>query len=1295
MPRFFTLILVTLTLLGGAQLAKASCPTNRVVECGIIWDFDAPGLDDVCGGTNATVTVVDTTTNALCGNTFSATRSWQIVDGCSNTIVCTQVVTVVDATAPVLVCASNLMVECGTVWNFEAPGVSDACDGTNVTVMILDTVTNALCGATFNATRTWLATDACGNTNICAQVVTVVDTTPPALTCASNQVIECGTPWNFEAPTASDVCDGTNVLVVILTTTTNQLIGETFAATRTWQATDACSNVANCSQTITIMDTTPPQIVCPSNIVVECDGPPGKQVFYTPTASDGCDSNVTVVCSPPAGSTFALGTNLVTCTATDDSGNTNQCSFEVVVVDTTPPLIPCPPNMIVSEAPRDSGGAAVTFPTPLATDICDNALQLVSSVPSGYVFPLGTNTLTWTAIDGSGNSNSCTFTIRVIPYRLFVVTNTDDAGPGSLRQALLDGNDAPDENLILFSLPGPGPHVIHLLSALPPITSPTILDGWSASSSNAPPVVELDGGAGTNAFDGLILLANNSTIRGLAMYGFADAFRLDATTNSVIQGNYIGTDSTGTNAPGNLGDGVLLTNQAAHNLIGANLIAYNGANGVRLDASSGAQNGILHNSIHSNAQLGIDLGGDGPTPNDLNDPDIGPNQRQNFPLLADVQSYDGFTVVYGTLNSAPIGNYHVEFFLNDTTNNSGYGEGRMFLGARTIFVHGDGNGDFAESFSVPATFVQFVTATATDADGNTSEFSPPVRVRTPPVLEAQPTNTVVSAGSNVSLCVTASGTPPIYYQWRHNGANIPGATNSCYTIPSAQVGDAGAYSVVLKNDVGAIATTPTGLRLPLWTLAAGDNFADRVPLTGTSGVVAGSNQGATRELGEPNHAGKPGGKSVWYTWTAPITGIATVGTAGSTFDTLLGVYRGTNVAVLTTEASDEDGGGYFTSGVRFNAIKNRVYHFAIDGFFGQEGDFAFGWQMIDTPHLLPVITVQPQSQTVGTNSSVTFTVEAIRVCGNGHNACPQPSHYPHEQLPGLSVLWFFEGQPIPGETNYSLTIPSVQPEHVGQYTAQVSAQFFADGINRTVESDVADLQIGTSGSGAAVDKFENALLTAPIVLGPPEGGLAARGEFAVSAAAGVVVSGYTGTQIFNTTNSTGQGEVFCGVIGGASEWLSFLPTQSGLFSLNTDGSTFDTLLAIVLSNSPPQLLGCDNNSGQGGTNSALTVAVEGGKTYLVGVDGVNGAWGRVVLNYNLNTNVNLSAPTVTTLGVTNNVYQLRVTGVGTNKFTIQVSTNLSSWATLTTNNTLTSVYDYVDWRSTNFAKRFYRLKLVP
>jgi len=142
--------------------------------------------------------------------------------------------------------------------------------------------------------------------------------------------------------------------------------------------------------------------------------------------------------------------------------------------------------MNVAEAPRDSGFATVMFPAPVATDTCDNNLLVYCTPPSGSVFPVGTNIVTCTAVDASDNTNTCTFTIRVIPYRLPVtVSSAADSGPGSLRQALLDANDSPDENLVVFSLPGPGPNKISLLSALPEVTSPTIIDGWSQSASCA------------------------------------------------------------------------------------------------------------------------------------------------------------------------------------------------------------------------------------------------------------------------------------------------------------------------------------------------------------------------------------------------------------------------------------------------------------------------------------------------------------------------------------------------------------------------------------------------------------------------------------------------------------------------------------------------------------------------------------------------------------------------------------------------------------------------------------------
>ena len=141
-------------------------------------------------------------------------------------------------------------VECGTAWTFDAPTVSDSCSGTNVTLTVLSTVTNGVCPRII--TRTWKATDACGNSVTNSQAVTVVDTTPPVLTCATNKTVQCGTAWIFDAPTASDACS-TNVTISIFNTVTNGICP--LLITRTWSAADACGNSNTCSQTVTVVDT--------------------------------------------------------------------------------------------------------------------------------------------------------------------------------------------------------------------------------------------------------------------------------------------------------------------------------------------------------------------------------------------------------------------------------------------------------------------------------------------------------------------------------------------------------------------------------------------------------------------------------------------------------------------------------------------------------------------------------------------------------------------------------------------------------------------------------------------------------------------------------------------------------------------------------------------------------------------------------------------------------------------------------------------------------------------------------
>src|SRR5206468_3956454 len=208
----------------------------KTVECTSGWSFDPPTASDSCG--TVTVTIVGTVTNLTghCGNSFDATRTWRATDACGNFAECSQTVTVEDHTPPLITCASNKTVECASNWSFNTPTASDTCG--SATITIVSTVTNFTghCGNTFDATRTWRATDACGNSAECSQKVTLVDTTKPTISCVSNKTVECSSIWDFDAPTASDTC-GT-VTITILSTVTNKVghCGSTFDATRTWRA---------------------------------------------------------------------------------------------------------------------------------------------------------------------------------------------------------------------------------------------------------------------------------------------------------------------------------------------------------------------------------------------------------------------------------------------------------------------------------------------------------------------------------------------------------------------------------------------------------------------------------------------------------------------------------------------------------------------------------------------------------------------------------------------------------------------------------------------------------------------------------------------------------------------------------------------------------------------------------------------------------------------------------------------------------------------------------------------------
>ncbi len=381
----------------------------------------------------------------------------------------------------------------------------------------------------------------------------------------------------------------------------------------------------------------------------------------------------------------------------------------------------------------------------------------------------------------------------------FTVNNTQDPGDGicnascTLSDAILAANDNPGADIIQFNIPDSGIKTIKPQTELPAITEAVTIDGYSqpgaspntlAKGTNANLLVQLDGSDLINDDeDGLVVEASGSVVKGLVINRFPDAGLRLPGADSRAEGNFIGTDPSGTVdlgngddgvefganitigggslaarnlISGNGGDGVFGGDEGSkvqNNLIGtkkdgssplgnsdsgvdlslsdgtlvggtsagvANTIAFNGSDGVEVrSVSVSTGNSVLRNSIFSNSNLGIDLNQDGPTANDAGDADSGPNGLQNKPAVGSAKTSATATTVKGSLSSKPNQTYVIRFFKNP----AGENEGKIFIGQKGVTTASDGKATFT---FVPAAKVglgQTVTATATDSLGSTSEFS--------------------------------------------------------------------------------------------------------------------------------------------------------------------------------------------------------------------------------------------------------------------------------------------------------------------------------------------------------------------------------------------------------------------------------------------------------------------------------------------------------------------------------------------------------------------------------------------
>jgi hypothetical protein len=319
---------------------------------------------------------------------------------------------------------------------------------------------------------------------------------------------------------------------------------------------------------------------------------------------------------------------------------------------------------------------------------------------------------------------------------------------------------------------------------------------------------------GTAAGAGNVIAANGSD--GVQLAGNADG--------NVVQGNYIGTNAAGAAGLGNQATGVIIVNGSSGNTVGgtaagaANVIAFNSEAGVAVIDGTSTANAIRGNSIHDNGGLGIDLGNDGVTPNDPGDADTGPNGLQNYPVLSGAVA-GATTSIGGTLDSTPGSTFTIDFYASPSANPSGYGEGQRYLGRTTVQTDSTGVASFVVDGLGQTSVGEVISATATDAAGDTSEFSAD---RTAATLEASAGGPYsITYGSPLTLDGSGSANPDgaaLSYTWTINGQVQSSSGSPTLTLTWSQLaalgmatGQVDAVSLLVDDGHAHTATAQTTL----------------------------------------------------------------------------------------------------------------------------------------------------------------------------------------------------------------------------------------------------------------------------------------------------------------------------------------------------------------------------------------------------------------------------------------------------------------------------------------------------
>jgi gliding motility-associated-like protein len=399
-----------LTVIDTIDPQFVNIPTDLTIECTDAIPMYVLQAIDNCDN-NVNIQLSDSTSTQANNDCFEVNRTWVATDKCGNTDTFTQAITVIDTVRPMFTNApADLTIECTESIPTYIVEATDNCDQV-VEVMMVDSTSTQSDNECYTITRTWVANDNCGNSEITTQILTIIDTIAPVfVNVPADASIACTDAIPTYTITATDNCD-TNVEVIMTDSTSTQSNNDCYVITRTWTATDNCGNVELFTHELMIIDDINPSFTNePMNVTIECtDAIPTFDVI----ATDNCDQVVEVILQDSMSTQAANNCYEIirTWLATDNCGNTELHTQSTTIIDTIRPVFVSTPANITIECTD-----AIPSFNIEATDNCD---QIVDVVLSDSISTQAMNecyeiSRTWTATDNCGNSETFTHLLTIV-----------------------------------------------------------------------------------------------------------------------------------------------------------------------------------------------------------------------------------------------------------------------------------------------------------------------------------------------------------------------------------------------------------------------------------------------------------------------------------------------------------------------------------------------------------------------------------------------------------------------------------------------------------------------------------------------------------------------------------------------------------------------------------------------------------------------------------------------------------------------------------------------------------------